>query len=177
MHRRLQLLAILEAGLMGFFFVQSIRFLIGMIYSRIAGASAVTALTMSGITIDAPIRIPDPALVNSEVTFLIYMLALPLITLVVAGFSTTLALTDQPVFELLSVYLTYLLGATNPIATAVLTEIALLEHNAVFVFTQTLTDGTTYPLVSPWVLYTGFYALVTIVLILLSVRSVRRIEA
>ncbi|MBK8032517.1 MAG: hypothetical protein IPK17_24165 [Chloroflexi bacterium] len=81
MHRRLQLLAILEAGLMGLFFVQSIRFLIGMIYSRIAGASAVTALTMSGITIDAPIRIPDPALVNSEVTFLIYMLALPLITL------------------------------------------------------------------------------------------------
>jgi len=43
MHRRLQLLAILEAGLMGLFFVQSIRFLIGMVYSRIAGASAVTA--------------------------------------------------------------------------------------------------------------------------------------
>lgn len=63
------------------FFVQSIRFLIGMIYSHIAGASTVTALSLSGIPIETSVPVPDPALVNSEITFLIYMLALPLITL------------------------------------------------------------------------------------------------
>jgi len=82
MFRRTQIVAVIEAGLVGLFFIQSIRFLISMVYSRIAGASAVTALNLSGISIDSTAPIPDPVLVSSEVTFLIYMLALPLLTLI-----------------------------------------------------------------------------------------------
>lgn len=86
MLKRPQLYAIIEAGLVGLFFVQAIRFLISMIYSRIAGASAVTALTQSGIPFDSTSPAPDPALVGSEVTFVIYMLALPLIALLFGRF-------------------------------------------------------------------------------------------
>lgn len=80
MLKRLHFLTLLEAGLTGLFFVQALRFLIGMIYSRVAGASAVTALQAAQIPITGPAV--DPALVTTEVSFLLYMIALPLLTLI-----------------------------------------------------------------------------------------------
>jgi hypothetical protein len=80
MLKRLHVLTLLEAGLVGLFFVQAIRFLIGMLYSRVAGASAVTALQAAQVPLEG--NFVDPALVTTEVTFLLYLLALPLITLV-----------------------------------------------------------------------------------------------
>ncbi len=82
--QRLQLLTILEAGLIGLFFIQAVRFLIGMLYSRIAGASAVTALQAAQIPIGG--AAVDPALVSTEITFLIYMVALPALTLILGRF-------------------------------------------------------------------------------------------
>lgn len=79
MLKRLHILTLLEAGLTGLFFVQAIRFLIGMLYSRVAGASAVTALQTAQIPIEGSFI--DPALVTTEVTFLLYLLLLPLLTL------------------------------------------------------------------------------------------------
>ena len=80
MLKRLHVLTLLEAGLTGLFFVQAIRFLIGMLYSRIAGASAVTALQAAQVPLEG--NFVDPALVTTEVSFLVYLMALPLITLV-----------------------------------------------------------------------------------------------
>ncbi len=80
MLKRLHFLTIIEAGLTGLFFVQAVRFLIGMLYGRIAGASAVTALQAAQIPITGPAV--DPALVTTEVSFLLYMIALPLLTLI-----------------------------------------------------------------------------------------------
>ena len=84
MLKRLHFLTILEAGFTGLFFVQAVRFLIGMLYSRVAGASAVPALQAAQIPITGPAV--DPALVNTEITFLLYMIALPLITLILGRF-------------------------------------------------------------------------------------------
>lgn len=69
---------ILEAGLVGLFFVQAARFLIAMIYSRVAGASAVSALLASGAILPDPLPV-DPAVVTREMSALGYLLALPLI--------------------------------------------------------------------------------------------------
>ncbi len=80
MLKRLHYLTILEAGFTGLFFIQAVRFLIGMLYSRVAGASAVSALQAAQTPITGPAV--DPALVTTEVTFLLYMIALPLFTLI-----------------------------------------------------------------------------------------------
>ncbi len=80
MLKRLHFLTIIEAGLTGLFLIQALRFLIGMLYSRVAGASATAALQSAQIPITGPAI--DPGLVNTEVMFLIYMLALPLLTLI-----------------------------------------------------------------------------------------------
>src|SRR5690606_1747750 len=82
---RLQHLYVLEAGLIGIFFVQSLRLLIGLLYSRTASAALVSVLDPAAIDPTLP-GIVQPAEVSSEISFLIYMLALPLLTLFVGRF-------------------------------------------------------------------------------------------
>ncbi len=77
---RLQALTFLEAGLIGIFFVQALRLLVGLLYSRFASASLVTALNPADIDF-AFSSIVEPATFSSELGFLVYMLALPLLTL------------------------------------------------------------------------------------------------
>lgn len=76
-----QILMLLEAGLIGLFFIQALRFLVGMVYSRVAGASAALGLQALGVE-PLTSAAPDPAVVSTEITFLVYMLALPLLAVV-----------------------------------------------------------------------------------------------
>jgi endonuclease/exonuclease/phosphatase family metal-dependent hydrolase len=86
---RPQALMVIEAALLGLFFVQSLRFLIGMLYTRTAGASLVTALNAIGITPPAD-SAPSLAQVNAEIAFTIAMLALPLLALLLIRFRTVI---------------------------------------------------------------------------------------
>lgn len=80
-----QALMVIEAALLGLFFVQSLRYLIGMLYTRTAGASHVTALAAIGIT-PAAGSAPEPDQVYAEITFTIAIFALPLLALVLIRF-------------------------------------------------------------------------------------------
>ncbi|HEX2906324.1 MAG TPA: hypothetical protein VHO69_05645 [Phototrophicaceae bacterium] len=82
---RLQYVYFVEAVLIGVFFVQALRFLIGMVYSRVGGLSVVTALDPAAIPATMP-GVVDPGIVTSEISFLIYMLALPLLALIFGRF-------------------------------------------------------------------------------------------
>lgn len=84
MLKRLHFLSILEAGLIGLFFIQAIRFLIGMLYSRVAGAAAVTTLQAAEIPFEG--TFVDPALVATEINFLLALLVLPVLTLLLGRF-------------------------------------------------------------------------------------------
>jgi hypothetical protein len=84
-------LHILEAAVMGLFFVQTLRLLIGLVYSRVASAALVTALDPNAIDRSLP-GIVDPAVVQSEITFLLYMIALPLLTLLLGRFQWAMVL-------------------------------------------------------------------------------------
>jgi endonuclease/exonuclease/phosphatase (EEP) superfamily protein YafD len=64
-------LRIVEAGLIGLFFIQALRFLIGMLYSQFAGVSA--AFSEAAVSSEA---------LSGDITLLVYMLALPLLALV-----------------------------------------------------------------------------------------------
>ena len=71
---------ILEAGFIGLFFVQSLRFLIGALYSHIASAALVTSYPANSY--DSSIKgIVDPSVVSSEIMLLGLVVALPLLTL------------------------------------------------------------------------------------------------
>ncbi len=77
----LETLHILEAALVGLFFISATRFLVGMIYSRIGGASIALGLDPASIPAGTP-GIVDSATIVNEVSFLVYMLALPILALI-----------------------------------------------------------------------------------------------
>jgi ABC-2 type transport system permease protein len=111
---------------------------------------------------------------------LLMTVALPLVTLV---FSSLISLMmygvstlDQPALEALIVYGGILLAATNPIATAVMTEAMLLQHGKVLAYSEVLSNGFFLPVPMPWVVYTVLYLLVSVVLVHITVRQVRQVE-
>ncbi len=89
MRNRLRLrwshLHLFEAALVGVFFVSALRFLIGMIYSRVGGASILLGIDPAFIPADMP-GVVDLGIVTSEISFLVYMLALPLLVFVLGRF-------------------------------------------------------------------------------------------
>ncbi|MFN8447932.1 MAG: hypothetical protein U0521_04930 [Anaerolineae bacterium] len=89
MLKRLHFLTFLEAGITGLFFIQAVRFLVGMFHSRIAERQ-VSALQAAQILITGPAI--DPAPVTTEAIFLLYMIALPLITLILGRFRLLIVL-------------------------------------------------------------------------------------
>ena len=78
---RLQQVFILEAALVGLFFISATRYLIGMIYSRTGGASIVLSLDPAILPTNMP-GVVDANTVTNEIMFLVYMLALPLLALI-----------------------------------------------------------------------------------------------
>lgn len=85
MLRRLKLspqsLMFLEAGLIGLFFIQALRFLVGMLYNQSAGASITLTIQQLGLELLTP-NPTDPAAVTRDITFSLLMLGLPIITLI-----------------------------------------------------------------------------------------------
>ncbi|MBZ0289087.1 MAG: hypothetical protein K8I30_15820, partial [Anaerolineae bacterium] len=78
---RLRYAFFVEAVLTGVFFVQALRFLIGLVYSRMGGLSVITALDPASIPAGTP-GVVNPGVISSEISFLVYMLALPLLGLI-----------------------------------------------------------------------------------------------
>lgn len=72
------------------------------------------------------------------------------------------------------------LVSTNPLATAFFTQNLLIERGEVGVFSVQLSAPgatLTIPLISPWVVFSVFYLIVSFVLLLTTIRRVRRIES
>lgn len=76
---------LIEAGLLGLFFVQALRFMIAGLYSRIASASLVSAYP-SGSYDETIAGVVDPSTVSSEVVLLGLVVALPLLSLLIGRF-------------------------------------------------------------------------------------------
>ncbi len=78
---RLPYLYVLEAGLIGIFFVQALRLLIGLVYNRVASAAIVSVTDPAALNTALP-GIVQPSEITSELSFLVYMLALPLLAII-----------------------------------------------------------------------------------------------
>lgn len=71
----------IEAVLVGLFFVQALRYLIGMVYSRTASASLVAVVDPA--VLDTSLSgVVDPAIVSSEITLLGVLLGLPVLAII-----------------------------------------------------------------------------------------------
>jgi endonuclease/exonuclease/phosphatase family metal-dependent hydrolase len=75
----------LEAILIGLFFIQGLRFLIGQLYARLASAITYPALDPALIDPSLP-GLVDPETVTTELSVLAYMMALPLLALLLGRF-------------------------------------------------------------------------------------------
>jgi hypothetical protein len=81
------------------------------------------------------------------------------------------------VVEALFIYISLALVSFNPVATALVSQQLLAERQILGFWTVTLTsDGTTIPVVSPWVSFTILYLVISTVLIVLAVREMRKVE-
>lgn len=82
---RAQYLYVFEATLIGLFFIQAFRFLIGMIYSRVSGAAVVAATGADNLTPGLS-GVVDPARVSGELAFVAWCLLIPLLALPLGRF-------------------------------------------------------------------------------------------
>ncbi len=163
--------------------LQSIAFLLGgvtiaevLISVELLVVTAI-AFGVIGIFFSASMSRTLGASVVTYVIVLLITLALPMAALVFLSFLSVMMIGGTSGgLEVAMLYGFGLLGCTNPIATAILSEVMLLNQNSVFFSTLTLSNGTAVPLVSPWIVYTVIYLLVSVVLLALTVRRVRKIE-
>lgn len=70
----------------------------------------------------------------------------------------------------------WLLISINPFATAITTEVILLQNQSILYTTIPLTNGRIFYIISPWTSYTLFYLVASLILIRLSIHFVKRVE-
>lgn len=86
-------LAVLEVALIGLFFVQSTRFLVSEFYSRVSSATLYSIYPEGAVPLDT-LGLVLPTTISSEIAILGFVLAIPLLIILVGGFQvfTTLAI-------------------------------------------------------------------------------------
>jgi hypothetical protein len=93
----------------------------------------------------------------------------------ISGIGTNLA-GASPVVEAMVLYFGAFLTSLNPVMTALSTQQLLIDRQSLGLWSATLSDATTVPQISPWLTFTVIYITVSAVLIVLSIRRMRRVE-
>jgi len=162
--------------------LQSIAFLLGgvspvelLLTQSLILVSAVT-FALVGLFFSALMR---STLASSVVTFamsLLLTLGLPAAAMVVVPIVGTMLAGPalRPLTEVILVYVGLALATTNLPATIIISEVFLIQEDALFLLTETFSGYTVY-LVSPWTVYLFLYILLSLFLYLGTVRRVRRI--
>jgi ABC-type transport system involved in multi-copper enzyme maturation permease subunit len=110
----------------------------------------------------------EPTLIGIALSFLSMLTSLM--------YSTSLSAFQTQMIEILLFSVGYILVVINPLATIIASEVMLIEKQALFFTTLPLTNGGNFPILAPWIAYILIYGCLSLVLISLSVRFVRRAE-
>jgi len=73
-----------------------------------------------------------------------------------------------------ALYATGIVVSTNPIATMLITQTFIAERQEIGAFQFTLATGQQVPVISPWIPYTIFAVLTSVVLMWLTVQRIRQ---
>ncbi|MBX3080299.1 MAG: hypothetical protein KF716_01615 [Anaerolineae bacterium] len=170
--------------------LQSIAFLFGGVTEAEVVLSfiilAVTAIALGSVGLYFSARTPRTLTAN-VMTYgvaLFVTIGVPLIAWVVSfilsPWLNSNGYSSLPVpLQAAGTYLTLLIYSTNPLMTAFQTQQFLINNQAAGVFTQQLvtTSGThTLTLVSPWIIFTVIYLILSLILLILTVRRIKRID-
>ena len=163
--------------------LQSIAFLLGgvspveLVLSQLLVVVSAVTFSMVGLFFSSLMRSTLTATIATLVAAMLLTFGLPMIvgaggtllgSIVFAG--------PSPGWQLqaLLYYGGLLLAATNLPATLIVSEVILLEEDALLFFSQAI-DGHTVPLFSPWIVYILLYVLLALILFWGTVRRVKRV--
>ncbi len=76
-----------------------------------------------------------------------------------------------------TVYIAGVLLCFNPPLVLLMTHAVYTQHQSLFTFTYTATNGQTLTLASPWIVFSVLYLGLTVILLWSAIRRVRRVEA
>jgi ABC-type transport system involved in multi-copper enzyme maturation permease subunit len=164
--------------------LQSIAFLLGglspveLILSEVLILVAAVTYALYGLWCSAAMRSTLAATVATFAGMLFIIFGIPMLALaagVVLGVFSGVPTLSGPFVEIILIYGGLALAATNLPATLIISEIFLLQQNALMAFTQ-LIDGRTVWIFSPWILFIIFHAIAAIILYSATVRRVRRVS-
>lgn len=163
--------------------LMSIAFLLGgvspveLLLSELLIAVTAVAFALVGLFYSTMMRTTLAASVSTYATALLLTAGGPIVALIFTAILGPLLFgPGSPSFPitLLLIYGGLLLAATNLPATIVVSEIFLLEQDALFYFTD-LVDGRTVLFFSPWFVYIFLNSLLALILFWICVRRVKRI--
>jgi ABC-2 type transport system permease protein len=169
--------------------LQSIAFLFGgvseieLILSFVLLAVTAVALGTIGIFFSAVMPRTLTASVRAYSTIVGAMFVAPIVLSVLLEVVRDVlfargATLSSPLIESILVYLNLLLTSINPVTTALASRQLLIDRQVLGLWNFTLTsDGSTIPMISPWILFTIIYLAVSAVLLVLAIRRTRTTEA
>ncbi len=163
--------------------LQSLAFLLGGVAAEELWISLVVLLVTAlafgsvGIFFSSMMKRTLGASVLTYAFALLTTLGLPILMIMMLPFLDSFFYSSGgpgAVMEGIIMVVFWLLMSINPLATAIGTEVLLVEEQTAFYYPYTLNSGITLPLVSPWILYTIFYLFFSLLLIFFSILLVRR---
>jgi ABC-type transport system involved in multi-copper enzyme maturation permease subunit len=165
--------------------LQSLAFLLGgvspeeVVIATLLLVATAYLFGTSGVFFSSLMRRTLGSTVLTYAFALLATLGLPLVLIALLPLSNLLFYNAPPgpVLETVLIYGIGLLIATNPLATAVVTEVLLVTEQTAFYWTLPISNGTSLPLVSPWAPFMLFCLLAGTLMVVLSVMAVRRAEA
>ncbi|MCA9873291.1 MAG: hypothetical protein KC441_06540 [Anaerolineales bacterium] len=163
--------------------LQSIAFLLGgvalveLILSQVIILVAAVTFALWGLYCSSVMRSTQAASVATFAGALFMVAGIPILVLLFSLFSSPImaSMSVSWAGEAILLYLGILLAATNLPATLLVSEVILLEEDALFFFQNTFSGSHTLWFPSPWPVFLALYTLLAVLLYWLSVRRVRRI--
>jgi ABC-type transport system involved in multi-copper enzyme maturation permease subunit len=162
--------------------LQSLAFLLGglsvaeLIISQVVMVVAAVVFALWGLFCSAALR---TTLASTIATFggtFFVTIGVPLLLFIMSLLLSPLLAALGQINEALLVIGGLLLAATNLPATLIVSELILLENNALFVFSQTTAGGTVW-FVSPWIPFLMLYLTAAVILFWACVRRVKRVDS
>lgn len=162
--------------------IQSIAFLLGgvslveMVVAELLILVSALAFAMIGLFLSSLMRSTLAASISTFATALFLTFGLPASALIILPLGSGLFFNSPPppLAEVFLVYGGLILASTNLPATIVVSEVLLLEEDALFYYMDTI-GGYSVLIFSPWTIYLILYSLLAVILFVLTVRRVRRI--
>jgi ABC-2 type transport system permease protein len=144
----------------------------------------VTAVAFStiGLFFSSLLRRTSQATAVSTVFTLLLVFGLPVFMLIVQGLLTTMVYVSTQTglpsveAEMTRNVVLWLLISISPLSAGAATLATLLDSQSVLSMTMTLSNGTSVTYPAPWITYTVIYLLLSLFLIWLSIRAVKRVD-